>query len=169
MIWGITKFCSLGAAAMNVTWRRSWTFFCQLMKGKKKNWHGWVLTSVIDDLGAQDGRHLQHSDEGLVHGSEGERGHAVSPGHLGNVHSAVTWNEQVWHHFWSVTRLRKQLKSFGNLQVHLNAWQDCRIGMGFRHLIQKRNSCCIIYSIYSVYREDFNDTTKKFLFSNCRK
>lgn len=49
------------------------------------------LTSVVNDLGAQDGGHLQHSDEGLVHGGEGERGHAVSSGHLGDVHCTVTW------------------------------------------------------------------------------
>lgn len=48
-------------------------------------------TSVVDNLGAQNGSHLQHSDEGLVHGGEGERGHAVPPGHLGDVHRTVTW------------------------------------------------------------------------------
>lgn len=48
------------------------------------------LTSVVDDFGAQDGGHLQHSDEGLVHGGKGERGHAVSPGHLCDVHCTVT-------------------------------------------------------------------------------
>lgn len=50
-----------------------------------------LFTSVVDDFSAQDGSHLQHSDEGLVHGSEGEGGHAVSPGHLGDVHCTVTW------------------------------------------------------------------------------
>lgn len=47
-------------------------------------------TSVVDDLSAQDSSHLQHSDEGLVHGGEGEWGHAMPPGHLGDVHCTVT-------------------------------------------------------------------------------
>lgn len=50
-----------------------------------------TLTSVVDDFGAQDGGHLQHSDEGLVHGGEGEGRHTVPPSHLGDVHGAVTW------------------------------------------------------------------------------
>lgn len=50
-----------------------------------------VLTSVVDDFGAQDGSHLQHSDEGLVHRSEGEGRHTVPPGHLSDVHGTVTW------------------------------------------------------------------------------
>lgn len=54
-----------------------------------------LLTSVVDDLGAQDSGHLQHSDEGLVHGGEGEGGHAVPPGHLGDVHCTVTWNDRL--------------------------------------------------------------------------
>lgn len=52
-----------------------------------------LLTSVVNDLSAQDGGHLQHSDEGLVHGGEGEGGHAVPPGHLGDVHCTVTWED----------------------------------------------------------------------------
>lgn len=54
-----------------------------------------LLTSVVDDLGAQDSGHLQHSDEGLVHGGEGEGGHAVPPGHLSDVHCTVTWNDRL--------------------------------------------------------------------------
>lgn len=50
-----------------------------------------VLTSVVDDFGAQDGGHLQHSDEGLVHRGEGEGRHTVPPGHLSDVHGTVTW------------------------------------------------------------------------------
>lgn len=51
------------------------------------------LTSVVDDLSAQDSGHLQHSDEGLVHGGERKRGHAVPPGHLSDVHCTVTWED----------------------------------------------------------------------------
>lgn len=56
------------------------------LKGPKMS----VLTSVVDNLSAQDGSHLQHSDEGLVHRGEGEWGHTVPPGHLGDVHCTVT-------------------------------------------------------------------------------
>lgn len=49
-----------------------------------------LLTSIVDDFSAQDRCHLQHSDEGFVHGGERERGHAVSPSHLSDVHCAVT-------------------------------------------------------------------------------
>lgn len=51
----------------------------------------WSATSVVDDFGAQDGGHLQHSDEGLVHGGEGEGRHTVPPSHLSDVHGTVTW------------------------------------------------------------------------------
>lgn len=63
------------------------------MKVLKGDQSSVLLTSVVDDLSAQDGSHLQHSDEGLVHRGEGEGGHAVPPGHLGNVHCTVTWGE----------------------------------------------------------------------------
>lgn len=55
-----------------------------------KSTHKSVLTSVVDDLSAQDGGHLQHSDECLVHRGKGKGGHTVPPSHLGDVHCTVT-------------------------------------------------------------------------------
>lgn len=43
-----------------------------LIKHLHHFWSAAAPTSVVDDFGAQDGGHLQHSDEGLVHGGEGE-------------------------------------------------------------------------------------------------
>lgn len=47
-------------------------------------------TSVVDDLSAEHGGHLQYSDEGLIHGGEGEGRHAVPASHLGDVYCTVT-------------------------------------------------------------------------------
>lgn len=68
-----------------------------------------ILTSVVDDLGAQDSGHLQHSDEGLVHGGEREGRHAVPPGHLGDVHCTVTWKRHISNTFMHVTAVRSDL------------------------------------------------------------
>lgn len=61
----------------------------QFSAGKKKIPPTLARTSVVDNLNAEDGRHLQNSDEGLVHRRQRERRHAMATRHFADVHGAV--------------------------------------------------------------------------------